>query len=62
MISSTDRIITSHVGSLPRPAELLKLIQAKAAGRPYDREELATVDNVSLLKRSDGMASPTKIM
>ena len=41
MISSTDRIITSHVGSLPRPPELLKLIQAKAAGRAYEEEELA---------------------
>jgi len=41
MKSSTDRIITTHAGSLPRPPELLKLIRAKAAGQPFDNEELA---------------------
>lgn len=41
MKSSTDRIITTHAGSLPRPPELLKLIRAKAAGQPYDEKALA---------------------
>ncbi len=36
MKSSTDRIITTHAGSLPRPPELLKLIRAKLAGQPYE--------------------------
>jgi 5-methyltetrahydropteroyltriglutamate--homocysteine methyltransferase len=40
MKASSDRILTSHVGSLPRPPELLKLIKAKAAGQPYDEKEL----------------------
>jgi len=34
---STDRIITTHVGSLPRPHDLLDLMKAKLAGGAYDR-------------------------
>ena len=30
MQRSTDRILTTHVGSLPRPAELIELYQANA--------------------------------
>src|SRR5262249_28620868 len=41
MKTSSDRILTSHVGSLPRPPDLLKLIKAKVAGQPYDEKELA---------------------
>lgn len=41
MKSSTDGIITTHAGSLPRPPELLKLIKAKAAGQPFDEKELS---------------------
>jgi 5-methyltetrahydropteroyltriglutamate--homocysteine methyltransferase len=33
---STERILTTHAGSLPRPADLLELVQARAGGRPYD--------------------------
>jgi 5-methyltetrahydropteroyltriglutamate--homocysteine methyltransferase len=33
---STDRILTTHVGSLPRPADVRELVQARADGRPYD--------------------------
>jgi 5-methyltetrahydropteroyltriglutamate--homocysteine methyltransferase len=36
MKRSTDRILTSHAGSLPRPSELLALMQDKVNGRPYD--------------------------
>jgi methionine synthase II (cobalamin-independent) len=32
MKTGTDRILTTHVGSLPRPPDLLKLIKAKVAG------------------------------
>ena len=42
MKRSTDRIVTTHAGSLPRPADLLELIQAKATGRPYDPDAFAT--------------------
>jgi 5-methyltetrahydropteroyltriglutamate--homocysteine methyltransferase len=38
---STDRILTTHVGSLPRPPALLKLLHAKEAGEPYDERTLA---------------------
>src|SRR5439155_1259222 len=41
MHRSTDRILTTHAGSLPRPGDLLELIQAKATGRPYDQEAFA---------------------
>lgn len=36
---STDRILTTHVGSLPRPADLLALLDRKDTGEPYDAEE-----------------------
>ncbi len=32
-----NRILTTHVGSLPRPHELLDMMKARLAGRPYDR-------------------------
>ncbi len=34
--SATDRILTTHTGSLPRPDTLVELMQAKDAGRSYD--------------------------
>ena len=36
MKRSTDRILTTHVGSLPRPADLLAMNTAKATGQSYD--------------------------
>jgi 5-methyltetrahydropteroyltriglutamate--homocysteine methyltransferase len=36
MMRSTDRIRTTHTGSLPRPPEIFATMQAIAAGRPYD--------------------------
>jgi 5-methyltetrahydropteroyltriglutamate--homocysteine methyltransferase len=41
MKRSQDRILTTHAGSLPRPADLLKLIQAKSRGEPVDRDAFA---------------------
>src|SRR5262249_18384749 len=35
---STDRILTTHVGSLPRPTDLLDLMKAMLAGTGYNRE------------------------
>src|SRR5713101_8916081 len=37
MKQSVDRILTTHVGSLPRPADLLDLMKAKLSGAAYDR-------------------------
>ena len=34
---STERILVTHAGSLPRPADLRELIVAKASGQPYDQ-------------------------
>jgi 5-methyltetrahydropteroyltriglutamate--homocysteine methyltransferase len=34
---STDRILTTHVGSLPRSGELVELLYKKDAGEPYDK-------------------------
>jgi 5-methyltetrahydropteroyltriglutamate--homocysteine methyltransferase len=36
MKRSTERILTTHTGSLPRPPELLELIRAREAGQPID--------------------------
>ncbi len=36
MKRSTDRILTTHCGRLPRPRELLDLMKAKVSGDPYD--------------------------
>lgn len=41
MKRSTERILTTFVGSLARPADLLELMKAKESGRPYDHEALA---------------------
>ena len=40
MQTSTDRILTTHVGSLPRPPELKPLLVSKDQGQPYDKEAL----------------------
>jgi 5-methyltetrahydropteroyltriglutamate--homocysteine methyltransferase len=37
MKRSTDRIRTTHTGSLPRPPEILETLRAQAEGRPFDR-------------------------
>src|SRR5262252_2415869 len=36
MQRSTERMLTTHVGSLPRPPDLLEMINAKEEGRPFD--------------------------
>ena len=36
MQRSTDRILTTHTGSLPRPADLVTLLNARELGEPYD--------------------------
>ena len=33
---SPDRILTTHVGSLPRPKDLLDMMKAKLSGQSYD--------------------------
>lgn len=37
MKRSTDRILTTHTGSLPRPADLVAILNGKELGESYDR-------------------------
>jgi len=41
MKRSTDRILTSHAGSLVRPLDLLEMMREKINGRPYDKAAFA---------------------
>ena len=41
MLRSTDRILTTHAGALPRSEELHRLIFARAAGESVERDMLA---------------------
>ena len=41
MRRSTDRILTTHTGSLPRPERLADLLVARETLQPVDRDELA---------------------
>ncbi|MFN8204449.1 MAG: cobalamin-independent methionine synthase II family protein [Solirubrobacteraceae bacterium] len=45
---STERILTTHVGSLPRPDDLLQLIWAKAGGEEVDAAVLADLVTASV--------------
>src|SRR5580698_2671985 len=38
---NTDRIQTTHIGSLPRPHALLDVMKAKYAGQPYNQTTYA---------------------
>ena len=42
MQRSTSRILTTHTGSLPRPGDLVALLNAKELGEPYDKPAFAT--------------------
>jgi 5-methyltetrahydropteroyltriglutamate--homocysteine methyltransferase len=39
MLRSTNRILTTHAGSLPRPPELLALVQARMRGESIDQQQ-----------------------
>ncbi len=41
MKRSTERILTTHAGSLPQPDDLKQMLAAKNNGEPYDREAFA---------------------
>ncbi|HLZ26370.1 MAG TPA: cobalamin-independent methionine synthase II family protein [Chloroflexota bacterium] len=41
MHRSTGRILTTHIGSLPRPDDVRDLLLARDQGHPYDQHELA---------------------
>src|SRR3990172_6509363 len=41
MKTSTDRILTTHVGSIPRPESIRTLLRARVAGETIDEAVLA---------------------
>src|SRR5215468_3150801 len=41
MKRSTERFLTTHTGSLPRPDDLIRMMYAKEEGVPVDRAALA---------------------
>jgi 5-methyltetrahydropteroyltriglutamate--homocysteine methyltransferase len=41
LIRSTERVLVTHAGVLPKPPELMKLVLARAQGNAYDPGELA---------------------
>jgi 5-methyltetrahydropteroyltriglutamate--homocysteine methyltransferase len=53
MKRSTDRILTTHAGSLPRPADLLAMVEAKQDGKPFDgaRYEARLTESVGEIVR-----------
>ena len=53
MKTSTDRILTTHVGSLARPHELLDTLRERENGRPYDAELLARQITEAVADRVD---------
>src|SRR2546421_500988 len=40
MKRSSKRVLTTHTGSLPRPADLIELMRARETGQPYDEAAL----------------------
>ena len=57
MPSGVERIQTTHTGSLPRPADLLAMIQAKETGQPFDSEELAAAVRRSVAEAVEAQAN-----
>jgi 5-methyltetrahydropteroyltriglutamate--homocysteine methyltransferase len=49
MKTSQDRILTTHVGSLPRPPELRQMLVRKDQGEPFDQGELDRVVRQAVL-------------
>ncbi len=51
MKKSTDRIITTHVGSLARPHDLLDIMKEKENDRPYDKDAYAAAVTAAVADR-----------
>jgi len=48
MKRNTDRILTTHVGSLVRPPGVVEIMRAKESGQAYNQEELASRVRISV--------------
>jgi len=60
MLMSHDRILTSHVGSLPRPQDLLDMLEAAETGSNVSQEALETritqaIDDIVAVQREAGV-------
>jgi 5-methyltetrahydropteroyltriglutamate--homocysteine methyltransferase len=58
MKRSSDRILTTHVGSLIRPPALQEFLRVKQAGKPYDEKAYQTclADSVATVVREQAQA------
>src|SRR4029077_3135123 len=58
MKRSTDRILSTHVGSLIRPDALQEFLRAKQGGKPYDEKAYQTclADSVAAVVRQQAKA------
>ncbi len=57
MQHSTKRILTTHAGSLPRPADLLEMLAAKEQGKEFDPETAAKIQQMQQqIKELEGIA------
>ncbi len=59
MQPGTGRILTTHSGSLPRPARFLSLVLAREAGEPVDEAQFA--DQVRAAVRETCAWRPTLV-
>ena len=48
MKNSSSRILTTHVGSLARPQEIIDVMRAKESGQPYDAGQFASLIRYSV--------------
>lgn len=56
MRTSDERILTTHVGSLPRPDDVIELLNRRAEGEAIDESELATAAEAArreVIRRQD---------
>ena len=58
MKRSIDRILTTHVGSLPRPPELMEIMRAIGRGEPFDAAAATNFVNIAV---SDAVDQQVKV-
>lgn len=51
MNTSSERVLTTHAGSLARPRPLLEAMREKEHGRPYDRDRFAQLVRAAVADR-----------
>ena len=65
MRRSENRILTSHVGSLPRPADLLAMLEDHETGQTHDSDALTERTRqaiADIVHRQTGRPGPTSSM